>query len=739
MDQNQYWFSNINTYQYCPTEKFVESFHSSYRPRLIQEDLGVSNNTVKCEAFKARSSLPRWSIAKACFSREVLLLKRSCPLHIFTTVQIIVLALVISTLFLRTSMNHKSILGANKYIGALFLAIMIVNFNGMVEVAMIIKRLPTFYKQRELLAFPGWALIIPVFLISIPLSLLQTGLWTILTYYVIGCAPSFIRFMKHYLVLFAMHQTSMGLCRLLATVARTLVMANVISTATLVTFFLFGGFIVSKDDVQEWLRWGSWISPFTYAQNAVCLNEFLDRRWATAFHYKNDNTLGEAILGIRGMLTGWHWYWICVSILFGFSMVFNVLSIFALQFMNPPYRHQVNIDATRTMIDCTNRKHGTGKATADTVFSFRPLSLVFQHISYFVDMPKEMLKYGVTGKKLQLLQDVSGALRPGILTALMGITGAGKTTLLDVLAGRKTGGQIEGNIRIAGYPKKQETFSRISGYCEQSDIHSPNLTVYESLHFSAWLRLPSNIESRQRDMFIEQVMDLVELTQLKNAMVGVAGATGLSAEQRKRLTVAVELVASPSIIFMDEPTTGLDARAAANVMRTVKKTVDTGRTVVCTIHQPNIGIFESFDELLLMKRGGQIIYSGSLGPLSSSLIKYFEAIPGVPRIKERQNPAAWMLDISSHTTEHEIGVDYAQIYRSSSLYREKMLLVSELGESAPDTEDLHFPPRYWQNFWAQCMACLWKQRCAYWKNPGHNVVRFLNTFALAILFGIVFW
>jgi len=96
-------------------------------------------------------------------------------------------------------------------------------------------------------------------------------------------------------------------------------------------------------------------------------------------------------------------------------------------------------------------------------------------------------KHGVTEKKLQLLRDVSGAFRPGVLTALMGITGAGKTTLLDVLAGRKTGGYIGGTINIAGHQKKKETFSRISGYCKQTDIHSPYLTVYESLQFSAYL------------------------------------------------------------------------------------------------------------------------------------------------------------------------------------------------------------------------------------------------------------
>ena len=93
-------------------------------------------------------------------------------------------------------------------------------------------------------------------------------------------------------------------------------------------------------------------------------------------------------------------------------------------------------------------------------------------------------------------------------------------------------------------------------------------------------------------------MALVELDVLRNALVGLPGVSGLSTEQRKRLTIAVELVANPSIIFMDEPTSGLDARAAAIVMRTVRNTVNTGRTVVSTIHQPSIDIFESFDEVL---------------------------------------------------------------------------------------------------------------------------------------------
>ncbi len=123
---------------------------------------------------------------------------------------------------------------------------------------------------------------------------------------------------------------------------------------------------------------------------------------------------------------------------------------------------------------------------------------------------QEMKQDGFTETRLKLLSNITGAFRPGVLTALVGVSGAGKTTLMDVLAGRKTGGYIEGDIRISGYPKNQKTFARIAGYCEQTDIHSPQVTVHESLLFSAWLRLGSDIDNERK-----KVWDHSNLTLLK--------------------------------------------------------------------------------------------------------------------------------------------------------------------------------------------------------------------------------
>lgn len=776
-DQQQYWSRHDEPYRFVPVREFSEAFHSFH----VGQDIGKELSTPydKKKSHPAALTTSRYGVStkellKATTARELLLMKRNSFVYIFKATQLIITAFITMTVFLRTEMHRDSVTDGGIYMGALFFALITLMFNGFSELAMTILKLPVFYKQRDLLFYPPWAYAIPTWILKIPITFIEVAGWVFLTYYVIGFDPYVGRLFKQYLLLLAINQMASGLFRFIGALGRNMIVANTFGSFALLVLMVLGGFIIAREDVKKWWIWGYWISPIMYAQNAIATNEFLGKTWRHTLPGMS-KPIGILILESRGIFPEAKWYWIGLGALFGYMFLFNALFVVALTYLNPFGEAQAAMseetlkekkaNITGEMLDASSRGTRTSIRSASgddnsrksasassrrasfnfdqdkkgMVLPFVPLSITFDNIKYSVDMPQEMRAQGVTEDRLQLLKGVSGTFRPGVLTALMGVSGAGKTTLMDVLAGRKTGGYIEGSININGYPKKQETFARVSGYCEQNDIHSPHVTVYESLAFSAWLRLSSEVDLATRKMFIEEVMELVELTSLRNALVGLPGVNGLSTEQRKRLTIAVELVANPSIIFMDEPTSGLDARAAAIVMRTVRNTVNTGRTVVCTIHQPSIDIFEAFDELFLMKRGGEEIYVGPLGHHSSHLIKYFEDVDGVSKIKPGYNPATWMLESTSFSQEVILGVNFSDIYKNSELFQRNKSLIKELSIPPPGSSDLYFPTQYSQNFLTQTMACLWKQNLSYWRNPPYTAVRFFFTFIIALLFGTIFW
>ncbi|XP_024532454.1 pleiotropic drug resistance protein 1 isoform X2 [Selaginella moellendorffii] len=801
-DQAQYW-TGTRAYSYVSVDDFQRAFEGFSAGQKLAEELEKPFDKASSHPaalVTQRYALSSWGLFRACLAKEVLLIRRNAFVYVFAVFQILITAAIAMTVFIRTEMKHQTVDDGVVFLGAMFFALLTGMFNGFADLAMTIFRLPVFYKQRDSLFYPAWAYAWPMIITRLPISLIEAAAWVILTYWVIGFAPQWSRFFGQVLIFFVVNQMAQGLFRLIAALGRTMVIANTFGAFAILVIICLGGFVISREDIHPWWIWGYWTSPLMYGQNAIAVNEFLAPRWQkvptlsarklwqtdrliSLFQPSNfSSTVGEAILLTRGLFPKWYWYWIGVGAVTGFATLFNVGFILAMTYLNPIGKSQAIVpkdmlnerssDAPRIYlqkvdsskpdslrdieegIELQSRESGRLKTyLKGMVLPFQPLSLAFHHISYFVDMPPEMKHQG---NKLQLLQDISGVFRPAILTALLGVSGAGKTTLMDVLAGRKTGGYIEGEIIVAGRPKKQETFARVSGYCEQNDIHSPNLTVEESLIFSAWMRLSEKVDRSTRavscsscalkysttytvQMFVEEVLELVELASLRGALVGVPGVTGLSVEQRKRLTVAVELVANPSIIFMDEPTSGLDARAAAIVMRTVRNTVNTGRTVVCTIHQPSIDIFEAFDELFLMKRGGQLIYAGPLGKFSAEAIHYFEGVPGVPKIKDGHNPATWILEVTSQMSEARLEIDFAEVYRKASLCEQNEALIRETIQSSKDTPELHFPTKYPQAFISQCAICLWKQHLSYWRNPQYCVIRMFFTAVSAVLFGGIFW
>ncbi|PAN23236.1 hypothetical protein PAHAL_4G078000 [Panicum hallii] len=692
-DQKQYWAHHDQPYRYVSVKEFAESFCLFRVGQAMENEIAVPfDKSMSHPSALAASKygVTTKELLKANIDREILLMKRNSFFYMFRVVQLILLSVIEMTLFFRTDMHRDSVANGGIYMGALFFTTLMIIFNGFSELTLTILKLPIFFKQRDLLFYPAWTYTVPSWILKIPITFLEVGGFVFITYYAIGFDPDVVRLFKQYLLFLAANQMSASLFRFIAGAARNMIVAYVFGSFAILVVMLLGGFVISR----------------AYGPSYPSVSE-------ETLKEKNANLIGVAV----------------------------DVSVHKVKGLGS------NCQSSESFCQATGSYNETKLASVDAnsmpsqrgmVLPFVPLSLIFDSIRYSVDIPQEM-KTQVLEDKLEILKGVSGSFRPGVLTALMGISGAGKTTLMDVLAGRKTSGYIKGSISISGYPKKQETFARVSGYCEQDDIHSPQVTVHESLLFSAWLRLPGDVNSATRKMFIEEVMELVELTPVRDALVGLPGVNGLSTEQRKRLTIAVELVANPSIIFMDEPTSGLDARAAAIVMRTVRNTVDTGRTVVCTIHQPSIDIFEAFDELLLLKQGGEEIYFGPLGHHSSEMIKYFEEIEGVAKIKDGYNPATWMLEVTTVSQELVLGVDFSDIYKNSELYQRNKSLIHELNTPPPGSSDLHFPTTHSQSFFTQCLACLWKQNLSYWRNPQYNAVRFFFTAIKALLFGTIFW
>ncbi|KAF0890027.1 hypothetical protein E2562_035359, partial [Oryza meyeriana var. granulata] len=226
--------------------------------------------------------------------------------------------------------------------------------------------------------------------------------------------------------------------------------------------------------MPNWLKWGFWLSPLSYAEVGLTGNEFLAPRWQKMTI--SGVTIGRRILIDRGLDFSGYFYWISVAALIGFILLFNIGFAIGLTIKQSPVTSLAIISLDKTSIF-----HGRDQEKSKDVkigmrrmaLLFTPLTISFQDVNYYVDAPMEMRTKGNTGKKLQLLHNITRAFQPGVLSALMGVTGAGKTTLLDVLARRKTGGVIEGDIRLGGYSKS------IPGVPKIKDNYNPSTWMLE--------------------------------------------------------------------------------------------------------------------------------------------------------------------------------------------------------------------------------------------------------------------
>nr|XP_057923955.1 broad substrate specificity ATP-binding cassette transporter ABCG2-like [Doryrhamphus excisus]XP_057923956.1 broad substrate specificity ATP-binding cassette transporter ABCG2-like [Doryrhamphus excisus] len=299
----------------------------------------------------------------------------------------------------------------------------------------------------------------------------------------------------------------------------------------------------------------------------------------------------------------------------------------------------------------------------------------FHNIHYKITQPGGCLCRRKTTFK-DILIDLNGIMKPG-LNAIMGATGSGKSSFLDVLAARKDPAGLSGEVLINGAPQPPN-FKCLSGYVVQDDVVMGTLTVRENLNFSAALRLPSSISKAEKEQRVDTLIQELGLSRVADSRVGTQLIRGISGGERKRTNIGMELIINPSVLFLDEPTTGLDASTANFVLLLLKRMADSGRTIILSIHQPRYSIYRLFDNLTLLVNGKQVYHGAAQGAL-----EYFSDIGYT--CDPHNNPADFFLDVingdaSSVALSSMDGVDSDSVLKSRQVIEDK--LVEEYRSSA---------------------------------------------------------
>ncbi|NWV52933.1 ABCG2 protein, partial [Daphoenositta chrysoptera] len=377
--------------------------------------------------------------------------------------------------------------------------------------------------------------------------------------------------------------------------------------------------------------------------------------------------------------------------------------------------------------------------------------LTFHNICYRVKTKTGFLCFRKTTDK-EVLRDVNGIMKPG-LNAILGPTGSGKSSLLDILAARKDPRGLSGNILINGAPQPAN-FKCTSGYVVQDDVVMGTLTVRENLKFSAALRLPKSVKEQEKNERVNQIIKELGLSKVADSKVGTQFSRGVSGGERKRTNIGMELITDPAILFLDEPTTGLDASTANAVLLLLKRMAKQGKTIIFSIHQPRYSIFRLFDNLTLLA-AGRVLYHGP----AQQAIEYFQAIGY--QCEPYNNPADFFLDVingdstavamnkadeSNTATEERSDYDktvaeqLAEKYSNSAYYREtKAHLESISSGNIKKTKGIFRQITYANSFLHQLK---WVSRRTFKNligNPQASIAQVCVTAFLGLIVGAIFF
>jgi len=490
------------------------------------------------------------SFARAAWlnlSRTLLIWTRDRRFLIANAVKNVIMGVSVGGVFYQTD-NYTSVFGVCFQIN------LFIMLGAMVSAPSQIDDRVIFYKHHDANFYGAFPYVLGKSIGLMPQALIDVLIFGTIIYWMVGLSASPGSFFIYIAVLFVFSCVMNQMLSIFGAITRSKGDVQAASACVLLFLVLFCGFIVNPDVIPNYYIWIYWWNPLAWTYRALLINEFTSPEYDQIAN-SNNATIGELVLLSQGFeepngdAMGEMWIGFNFAYQVPFFIVCILITTVGLMFVNLS-KEDFSSLGSKVTEEGSKEEEEVERINVPV----KPINLTFQGVCYDV-------RASTGHETIRLLKDVNGVFTSKKMIALMGSSGAGKTTLMDVIAMRKNSGTVTGQILVNGFPQNSKTFRRVTGYVEQFDVQAPELTVRETVLYSARLRLDSResviATDEAKDRYVDLVMNTLELTSLADCLVGSDEEGGLSFEQRKRLSIAVELAASPSIIFLDEPTSGL--------------------------------------------------------------------------------------------------------------------------------------------------------------------------------------
>ncbi|KAF9000473.1 ABC-2 type transporter-domain-containing protein [Cyathus striatus] len=678
-----------------------------------------------------------------------------------------IIALIISSIFYNLDSTTNSFYSRG---ALLFFAVLMNAFASNLEVLTVYEQRPIVEKHMRMAMYRPYADAVATFICDFPSKVASSLLSNIALYFMTNLRRTPRAFFTFYVFTLITIMVMSMIFRSIGASTRTVAQALAPSAVILLGLIVYTGFTIPIRDMLGWSRWINYINPIAYSFESLLVNEFNGREFTCSLFVPAgpgyDNVpatsrvcavpgaeFGSTVVQGSAFLSTAYEYefshlWRNFGILCGFFIFFLCTYLFATEFISSsrskgeilvfrrgymPKKYKPDNDDEETVSGSLKDSHDE-PIKEDQVVGIQRQTSIFHWEDVVYDIK-------IQGKPRRLLDHIDGWVKPGTLTALMGASGAGKTTLLDTLANRVTMGVVSGRMLVDG-TDRDESFQRNTGYVQQQDLHLQTSTVREALMFSARLRQSASIPDSEKATYVEEIIHLLEMEKYADAVVGVPG-EGLNVEQRKRLTIGVELVAKPGLLlFLDEPTSGLDSQTAWSICTLLRKLANNGQAILCTIHQPSALLFQSFDRLLLLQKGGQTVYYGDIGENSKTLINYFEC-QGADPCPTDANPAEWMLTVIGAAPGAVAKRDYHQAWKESMELQEIKNELHRLKENPKprvyDPNDKSARSAYAAAFWTQLRLVTFRFFQQLYRTPSYIYSKLFLVIGSNLLIGFSFF